>query len=519
MAQSSPRFCSECGSPIDGDHRFCTNCGASTSIETNNPTALATGDQGAFASDAVKSSPSLTSTVPTSSPNVLSSTMITPKSDAPGPTVIAPAPLQATSDAPAVDRGPNTPPNVLGSTYSTVPSAGTGEQLHEQATDVDIIPPPPPPDSFISTPQQTPSSPYYTPPTPGYTTVPAYAQAPKRSRGCLIASIVLLLVLALGGVGAYFVFFRNTGTNNSSRSGNGASGQQSTPSGSGTTAVSSNNTPSGSGTTQSGNGGTPTTSGPATEQLNLKFTYSSIDITVTSVQEASSFPDDSSASSGGIRVSIKDSNPTTKNANYLYGDVVRLVLPDGSTVAPVNEQNFEGPAPGISRDNWIDFAVTNQNIDLSKLVLLVGATSENQISIPLNSSADLSKYQPKAISPNTPFQYAGMSWTITSATKSLSANGQQAKSGQVFIVVTLKAVNSSGQDFNAYPGDYIRVKSGDTTSAPSDFTFPLSVASQSTGTGTVTFSMPEGSTSFTLMMLARQSSPPINQVTANFQIQ
>lgn len=486
MAQSSPRFCAQCGSPIEAGHRFCTSCGATTSVESNAPTALATSDQASLQSP---SSPG--AAVPPMNLNAPDSTIM-----APNFTPITPnRPMSA--DTPIIY--PATP-NVAGVTYSTVPT--TGRQFYTHAADGEIIPPPPPPDSYISPSEQTTPTPYYTPPMPGSSPIPPYARAPKRSRGCLVASVVLLLVLALGSTGVYFAVRHRAGNGN--QSGNGAHGQQ--------------NTPSSSGSTPSGSGGTSTASVPVTEQLNLKFTYSSIDLTLVSVQQASSFSDDSSTSQGGVRVSMHESNPTTRGAPYAYGDVVRLVLPDGSVVPPSNEKNFEAPAAGVSQDNWIDFAVTAQNIDLSKLILRFGTSSENQMDIPLVPGADLSKYQPKAVTPNTKFQYSGMSWTLTSATESLSANGQQAKTGMVYIVVTLRAVNSSASDFSAYPGDYIRLKSGDTTAAPVDFTFPVSVASQATGMGTFSFTVPQGSTSFRLLMLVRQTSSPINAASATFQI-
>ncbi len=470
MAQSSPRFCAQCGSPIEAGHRFCTSCGATTSVESNALTALATSDQASLQSP---SSPG--AAVPPMNLNAPDSTIM-----APNFTPITPnRPMSA--DTPIIY--PVTP-NVAGVTYSTVPT--TGRQFYTHAADGEIIPPPPPPDSYSFPSEQTTPTPYYTPPMPGSSPMPPYARAPKRSRGCLVASVVLLLVLVLGGTGVYFAVRHGVGNGN--QSGKGAHGQQSTP--------------SSSGSTPSGSGGTSTASVPVTEQLNLKFTYSSIDLTLVSVQQASS-----------------ESNPTTRGAPYAYGDVVRLVLPDGSIVPPSNEKNFEAPAAGVSQDNWIDFAVTAQNIDLSKLILRFGASSENQVNIPLVPNAGLSKYQPKTVTPNTKFQYAGMSWTLISATESLSANGQQAKTGMVYIVVTLKAVNSSASDFSAYPGDYIRLKSGDTTAAPVDFTFPVGVASQATGMGTFSFTVPQGSTSFRLLMLVRQTSPPINAASATFQIQ
>jgi hypothetical protein len=489
LAQSSSRFCAQCGSPIEVGHRFCTNCGATTSVESNAPTALATGDR-----TPVQSLSSPGAPVPPV------------KSDAPDSTIMAPNSTPITPNRPVSGDTPviysAATPNVAGVTYSTVPTAGS--QFYAHAAGGEIIPPPPPPDSYISPSEQTSPTPYYAPPAPGSSPVPPYARAPKRSRGCLVASVVLLLVLVLGGTGVYFAVRHGVGNGN--QSGKGAHGQQSTPSSSG-------------GNTPSSSGSTPSSSVPITEQLNLKFTYSSIDLTLVSVQQASSFSDDSSTSQGGVRVSMHESNPTTRGAPYAYGDVVRLVLPDGSIVPPSNEKNFEAPAAGVSQDNWIDFAVTAQNIDLSKLILRFGASSENQMNIPLVPNADLSKYQPKTVTPNTKFQYAGMSWTLTSATESLSANGQQAKTGMVYIVVTLKAVNSSASDFSAYPGDYIRLKSGDTTAAPVDFTFPVGVASQATGMGTFSFTVPRGSTSFRLLMLVRQTSPPINAASATFQIQ
>ena len=500
---SLSRFCSECGRPLEAGQRFCTSCGATTNVDSNAPTALKK-DQTVQVSGQVQGSQPQVS-VPAENTGATASTILTPDVNTPGAAVNTPG---STPVMPNIPTSGVATPSVAGASYSIVPTSG--DQFYAQASDADVIPPPPPPDSFISTPQEASASPYYTPPVPVNKTVPAYARAPKRSRGCLVTSIVLLLVLVLGSVGALYVI-RHNNSSGSNQNGNSSNGQLSTPSTSG-------NTPT-SVTTPGNNGNTPNTGGLATVPLNLKFTYSSVEITLVSVQQASSFPDDSSTPQGGIRVATKESNSTTNNVRYSYGDVVRLVMPDGSIIAPSNEKSFVGPAAGVSQDNWIDFPVTKQNIDLSKLILRYGSATENQMNIPLTTNADLNKYQPRTVTPNSTFHYAGMNWTLASATESLSANGQQASTGMTYVTATLKAVNSSANNFSAYPGDYMRLQSSGSKSPPSNFTFPTSVASQSTGNGVVTFAIPQGGTSFTLLMLAQQSSPPINATAVTFHIQ
>ena len=511
MARSFPRFCSQCGSPLEAGHRFCTNCGATTSVESNNPTALAADDQATQAGISAQGSSSVTSaaTIPTENAKPPDAAKLAAHPDDPGSTLVA---QLSTPNTPASGATPPVQgPNISGPMYSSTPTFD--DQFYAQPTDVHSIPPPPPPESFVSTPQQAPASSYNKQMAPDYAAVPAYARAPKRSRGGLVA-IVLLLVLVLGGGGMYYAFFRPHGASTSNQNSNGTNTQGAT----GKTPVSNNGTP-GSGNTPGSTSGTTTSSGPTTEQVNLQFTYSGVEMTITLVQEAQSFPDDNNATSNTVRINMNENNPTTSGGGFLYSDVARLLLPDGTTANFENSQNPIGPGASTSRTNWIDFGVPASNLDLSKLVLRMGTATESQMDIPLMPGADLSKYQPKTITPNTTFQYAGLNWTITKVTESLSAADKQAATGQVYIVVTLNAVNSTGSDFSAYPGDYLRLKSGDTTSSLTDFTFPISVASQSNGSGTVTFSMPQGNTSFTLMMLTRPASPPINAASATFQIQ
>src|SRR5260370_33804230 len=243
IALSSPRFCSECGKPFETGHRFCTNCGATTSVEANALTTL-TSDQTVLGIGQAQGSQPQVST-PVNNSAATASTIITPNANTPGFT-----PVMSNTPLPSSET-----PGVSVASYSSVPTSGN--EFYAQATDADVIPPPPPPDSFISTPQEAPASPYYTPSPRVKGTVPAYAQAPKRSRGCLVASIVLLLVLALGVVGGLYIIRHNNSTG-SSQNGNSSNGQQNTPSTSGNTPSGSGHTPT-SGTTPSINGNTPNT--------------------------------------------------------------------------------------------------------------------------------------------------------------------------------------------------------------------------------------------------------------------
>src|SRR5260370_35114487 len=100
---------------------------------------------------------------------------------------------------------------------------------------------------------------------PGSSPIPPYARAPKRSRGCLVASVVLLLVLVLGGTGVYFAVRHGVGNGN--QSGKGAHGQQRTPSSRG-------------GNTPRSRCSTPSGSAPITEQSNFKVACSTSHLTL-----------------------------------------------------------------------------------------------------------------------------------------------------------------------------------------------------------------------------------------------
>ncbi len=478
MAQNSPpAICPKCGTRAEPGQRFCSECGSTLNIDVNKPTEFASGD--AFA------------TMPAAQPSQPDATIITPQSQ--------PAPA----------------PSIPASSYASLPAS----QFYNATTDANVIPPPPPPDSYVSLPQVAPQSqPTPAPSSPSlpgtFAPVPEYAKKPKRSRGCLITSIMLLLVLAIGGTALYLGVIRP-------RIGNNGNSQQTPPSQQQTQTA---NTPTSTGTTPT-TGTTPATTpssgttATTSEQVNLTFVYSDVTYALSSVEYAPSYIDDASLSSGGVRVAFKESNQSSNSIIFSYSEVARLILPDGTAVAPSNELHYGAPSTQSSDNNWIDFPVSSQPSDLSKLELVMGLTTENQMKIPLSPGADLSQYQPKTSSPNASFSYSGLNWTLTQAIVSYSAQGQQATAGNIYVVITLQVVNNSGNNFIDSPSSYMRLQAGGTTNAPvGNATLPSSFAPQTSGQGTVTFLAPQGGTTYTLMMLAQQGTPPIQAVSQNFQV-
>lgn len=455
MAQQPARFCSECGAQLQASQRFCTNCGATMNMDAAAPT--------------MGSSAAILATEPT----------VAAAPDLPAGSFNVSAPGQ-------MGQPTAPPPPPVSSTYNPYISSAPGVQTYGQNA----------------------SAPGY-PPTPGFVPVapggaplpvPAYAQKPKRSNGCLVTSILLLIVLA-AGIGT-FVFFRSRSP--SSAQNNGPS----------TSLHATATAP------VTGSGQTPTVGTSGLQTLNLRITYASVSLTLLSAQIAPSFPDDTATpgSSGVLRLSLQENNATAGNPSYLESDVVLLVLPDGSTVRSNNQKQDISPDPGVNRTNWLDFALNSQ-VSISQLTLRMGSATESQMDIPLRAGADLSKYQGKTSSPNAQFVYAAVNWTLKTATLSYSYSDRQATAGNIYVVLSLSAVNNSPNSFVDGVDAYMRLQTNGASAEPDNHsTMPISISSHTTTSGTVAFLMPLGATAFTLVMLG-QPNTPITQVTQNFQIQ
>jgi len=323
---------------------------------------------------------------------------------------------------------------------------------------------------------------------------------PQRQRssccGCLVLAVVLLLCL---GVPSLY-YASTTSFKSFSRGLNFSSGSNSNSSSDSNSSI----------TTQP-----PIT----TAQINQAVNFYGVDITIVNAQQSKAFLDDSSAGTTGVvRLNLKEDNKGTATARFLYDDEARLILPDKTSVPPAREQQFGGPDGGVSRTNWLDFPVP-ASVQISQITLQLGSDKKAQESIPLTGKASLAQYQPKTAQLKVVTQYAGLTWTITSATISLGFKGQQADKGMQYVNVSLKVDNPTSQTFRGYWGDYIRLKSGDATQAPaSDTTLPLSFDAGSSGTtGDVLFTMPSGNTSYSLIFLASTYNN-YAQSTANFQV-
>jgi hypothetical protein len=491
LTQNSPQFCTKCGAALPPGQKFCTNCGATMAENVNSPTELASNVSNSSPSQPAWGSPN----TPPPPPGVATPTI--------NPTVLASPPPNHDTYATRNDAPPPPPP-----AFTSYPNNAPGVSPYANpANNAPGVPPyynpnstpgvPPYPNQVNRAPQG------YNPPQPiamNPAQVPAYAQKPKRSNGCLLTSIVLLLILA-AGIGGFILVYSHflNGKSSNSSANNGSS--------------STNNTSSSSGVN------TPVPTVSSTEQLNLSLVYASVNITIQSVKEAQSFSDDSGNGQGAIvRINLQESNPTTHNPDYIEADALLLLLADGNTITSSDQQENISPDGGIKRANWIDFQVS-QPVTLAQLTLRLGTAAQNQMDIPLKPGADLSKYQDKTANPNSTFQYSGLAWTLKTATLSYSYNAQQATAGNSYVIITLAAVNSSTTNFENNPADYIRLQAGGTSSEPDDTTtFPLGVPTATNASGVFAFLVPQGSSSFTLVMLA-QDSGTVPQVTQAFQIQ
>lgn len=387
-------------------------------------------------------------------------------------------------------------------------------------------PPPPPPSSLsygVPTPPSSsfgygaptvpPSSPGYGAPTvpPSYPAsqavsgqgqpLPAYTRPAKDTTGRVLGQIgcgvlaIIVLIVGLCAGGSYLAYL---GISNAAKNAD---------------------TTTGSGYGSNGSSGTTASATPTVTTVNTPAViYAGVKISVVDIKQAAKFSDDQYSSTSWItRLDLSEESVSSKASYYNYGDAMHLVLPDKSVVATANSQQSSGPDTGVKRNSWVDFSIP-RTVDVHQLVLRLGNSNQAQMDVPLRSNADVGKYQPKTIQPNKQTQYAGLTWTLTSATLAYSAQSTQADTGMRLVTLNLKMDNSSDNPFIKYSGDYMRLKAGaQTASQESIYDFPTSVNAHSTGTtGQIAFMVDQNVTSFTLILLGDQSNQ-VAQSSIDFQ--
>lgn len=259
-----------------------------------------------------------------------------------------------------------------------------------------------------------------------------------------------------------------------------------------------------------------------TTSVNETVTYAGAAITVLNAQQSQRFVNDPNTGNDGmLRLNLKEQNSTDTTVSWSYAEIAHLVLPGGSTVAPVYVKAKGSIAPGVTQNSIVDFVVPTTT-SVRKIVLRLGSASEAQVDIPLTGQANLSKYTPHSVQINGQMLYMGLNWTLTQATSQLYIAGQQASRGKRYIVVTLSVDNTLSQEaITGSPYTYIRLQvgNGNTLLSPQASTLPVSFATGETGrTGTVTFLAPQNSNSFTLILEPQGNNSGFDPASTAFQL-
>lgn len=166
---------------------------------------------------------------------------------------------------------------------------------------------------------------------------PGY-RARRQSSGCCGCLVTLVILLAVFGTPAYFYYKANSNIINQIKNQSQSSGNS------------------------VNNGSVPTTQPPiTTANINQSVTYAGVDITIESAQQSTAFLDDTStAANGMIRIKIKEINNSGQNGGYFYSEIAHLVLPDKSSVAPVNALQSGAPAKWDHARKLAGFCRANQ---------------------------------------------------------------------------------------------------------------------------------------------------------------
>ncbi|QBD74697.1 zinc ribbon domain-containing protein [Ktedonosporobacter rubrisoli] len=389
-----------------------------------------------------------------------------------------------------------------------------------------LIPPPPPdfsnsnpstPSKMDSTnsPYQSSSSPSGSGPArpqfPQMQPASSWARSPQRA-GKRRVGMILLLVLLILGVAGYFTW------NTLMARGRTISGTTSPSSGTDTT----------HGVSTPSYGATDIPMDMKVIPLNKSVTYADDTLTLLDAKQAKGFSDEKTPGDM-LRLDVKEQtgDKAPYFGTYGYTSSFHVILPNGESVELANIQAADttvgSPPAQVARTNWLDFPVP-VTTPLTQITLRLGNPNEHQIEFPLTQSADVSTYQPRTVTVNKPLQWGGLNWTLTTAARQLSAQGNQAEKDMIYVVLSFKVDSTSTNGYlDQAVGDAFRLRAdGTTLVAPKYTTFPETIAVGETGkTGTVGFLVPQKSATYTLLLPVydRGGITSTTQVTTDFQIQ
>lgn len=256
-----------------------------------------------------------------------------------------------------------------------------------------------------------------------------------------------------------------------------------------------------------------------TMPINTSVPYAGVDITVMNAQQSQSFVNDPNTSSSGmVRLNLSEHNQTTIKVSWSYEQIAHMLVPGKSIISPTYASAKIVIAPGAIHKSIVDFAVPADD-PISKLTLLLGASNEAQMLIPLTGNANVSNYQPKTFNLHGQMLYFGLNFTLANATTSLSMDGQQATKGMRYITLTLTVDNTLSQvAITGSPYDFIRLKYNNSTAVPENATLPVAFNAGAAGiNGKVSFLVPQNTSSFTLVLVPQKEDGG-NPATTDFQI-
>jgi hypothetical protein len=190
---------------------------------------------------------------------------------------------------------------------------------------------------------------------------------------------------------------------------------------------------------------TPPTPVPQTLNVGRTNSYRGLMFTVEEARSGQTVERES-ASRGKTMVGLrmKAHNPNDEVVHFAsnaLGNLARLRLPDGATVAPGTQDPFYRPRlePQETLTGWIYFEL-DRPVPLEPLALSMGGPQETVVTIPFSGpEPKIAKRTFEYLRSTEPFR--GLIWSVSGGELRLDLPGQQANPGQEFIVVNVRATN------------------------------------------------------------------------------